>query len=402
MTLWTMALCGTFLAGGVTVAFAQGPALPPEPPTPARAQVGPFSIRPTLIVRDVGFDSNVFNDAQDPESDFTATVGARLDVGARLSRLQGTFSSLYEYVYFQTFETERGSNRGVEGRLDLLGRVRPYGTAGILTSHDRPTAEIDERANRQQSHVETGVSAAVGSRTTMFVAYRHTDAAYAADELFRGVSLADELNGTGDVVAVGADMVLTPLTTLSVHGDRAQDRFEHSPDRDADSSRFGVTATFNPLALISGRASIGVRTFHPRSSQLAPFTGMTAAVAVGYAFGDAMRLQLTVDRDLRYSFERHTPYYVSTGGRMTFTRQLMGNLDGEVFAGAERMAYEARLDAPAVAETDRVRILGGGVGYRVAGPARLAINIDQTTRSSPAPTREYSRRRLYTTLTYGF
>jgi hypothetical protein len=36
----------------------------PEPPDPAenaRVRMGPFSVRPTLIIRDVGVDSNVFN-----------------------------------------------------------------------------------------------------------------------------------------------------------------------------------------------------------------------------------------------------------------------------------------------------------------------------------------------------
>jgi hypothetical protein len=105
---------------------------------------------------------------------------------------------------------------------------------------------------------------------------------------------------------------------------------------------------------------------------------------------------------LRYSFEQLTPYYISTGGRLAITKRVVGNLDGQVFAGLERISYEARLDAPPVSESDRIRILGAGVGYRVGNGARLALNFDQMRRSSPAEDREYSRGRLYTTLTYGF
>ena len=62
----------------------------PEPPDPAenaRVRMGPFSVRPTLIIRDVGIDSNVFNASGIPQEDFSFTAGARVDVGVRLNRI---------------------------------------------------------------------------------------------------------------------------------------------------------------------------------------------------------------------------------------------------------------------------------------------------------------------------
>jgi hypothetical protein len=286
----------------------------------------------------------------------------------------------------------------------LLGRLRPYVAAGITNSHERPTAEIDARAERQQSHAALGVNIAAFSRTAFNAGYRHSSIAFADDETFRGVSLSDELNGHADALTFGADMELTPLTTVSLHGERLQERFAVSSERDANSYKFGVTATLQPLALISGRASVGVRAFRPLSPVLDDFTGLTAAIAVGYTLPKDARLNVSFDRDLRYSFEQLTPYYVSTGGRVTVTKRLMGNLDGQAFAGFERIGYEARLDAPPPADagTDSVRLFGVGVGYRLGDGARLAINFDHTTRSSLAPDREYSRGRVYTTLNYGF
>lgn len=391
-------LLTVFLIGGVPAAVLAQPT-----PDNARAQIGPFSLNPQLILRDVGTDSNVFNEAADPKRDFTATVGAKLDVTARLSRLHGTYTSFYEYMYFKQYTSERGSNRGAEGRADiLLGRVRPYIAGGITSSNDRPTAEIDERAHRQQTHVAGGLSVAPFSRTTLNVGYRHSRVDYADDERFRGVRLADELNGTADSITYGVDVELSPLTAVSLHGEQSQERFESSPERDADSYRAGITATLQPLALISGRASIGVRAYRPLSSLVREFTGLTAAVAVGYSLRTETRLNLTVDRDLRYSFEQLTPFYVSTGGRLTLTQRVIGGVDAQAFGGLERIAYEARLDASVPAGSDRVRTLGGGIGYRIGDGARLALNLDHTERSSPAGERQYSRRRLYTTLTYGF
>jgi hypothetical protein len=387
-----------------SAAGAQPPPPPAEPSTPARVEVGPLSLRPALILRDVGFDSNVFNTPEGGDGDFTATFGAKVDVGVRSSRIQGTYSSFYEYIYFQTFRSERGANRGTDGRVDfLLGRVKPYLTAGLSHSHERPSAEIDTRPLRVQSSVGFGTSVAAFSRTTFAAGYRRGTVDYADEETFRGVRLADQLNGSNDAVVFGADVELSPLTTVSIHGERSQERFDFSPDRDADSYRYGVTATLHPLALISGRASIGVRAFRPLSHQVRDFTGLTAAIAVAYAHRDETRLALTIDRDLRFSFAEETPYYISTGGRVTLTHRLFGNLDGQALAGVERIAYEPRLDvADAGGERDTVATAGGGIGYRLDDGSRLGFNIDRAVRSSPAAGREYTRLRMYGTLTYGF
>lgn len=401
-----LALATVLLAVGARAALAQGPQVPVEPATPPAMQVGPVSLRPSFILREVGYDSNVFHRPEGgEEGDFTATIGAKVDVGIRAPRIRTSYSSFYEYLYFQEFVGERGSNRGAEGRLDVLfGRLRPYAEAGVRLSHERPSAEIDERALRRLTTLSVGTSFAAFSRTSLYAGYRHMATDFADGELFRGVRLADELNGTSDGLTFGADFELSPLTTVSVHGERTEERFDIATDRDANSYRYGVTATTQPLALIAGRASLGLRAFRPLSGQIRDFTGLTAAVAVSYALKEQTRIGLNVDRDLRYSYSEETPYFISTGARLTLTQRLAGNVDGQVFGAMERIAYQPRLDlAPVrVPETDTGRTLGSGIGYRLGDGSRIAINVDRTVRTSPAAEREYSRRRVYATLNYGF
>lgn len=402
---WRSVVVAMLVFGGSAGAAVAQPAPPlPEPTIPSRLQVGPLGIRPALILREVGYDSNVLNEKSGDQGDFTATFGARVDIGARVTRVAASYSSFYEYLYFQDLEAERGSNRGAEGRADfLLGRLRPHVMAGIRKSHDRPNAEIDARALRQQSTLGFGLAAVAMSRTTLNVAYRRHATDYADDESFRGVRLADELNADTGSITYGADFELSPLTTLSVHGEELRERFTLSPDRDANSHRYGVTALLNPLALISGRATLGVAAFRPLNPLEREFTGLIAAVAVGYVFQDESRVGLTVDRDVRHSFVEETPYYLATGIRGTYSQRLVRNFDAQVMAGWDRIAYEARLDADDVAsQRDRVRTVGAGVGVRLGDDARVGINFDYTVRSSPVASREYSRGRALATMTYGF
>lgn len=383
-------------------AAAQTHPAPPDPAENARVRLGPVSVRPTLIVRDVGVDSNVFNESGEPREDFSATVGAKVDVGMRVNRVVATYTSTYEYMYFQEFTSERGSNGGSEGRVDfLLGRLRPHVFASLLDSHERPNAEIDARARRRESSYGAGVGVLLFAHTSLTAGYKHDSATYSADELFAGVRLADVLDAETETLTGGVELELTPLTSLSFNVERSEDRFLRLPERDAESRRYGATVTFQPAALIAGRAQVAYRQFDPRSSDIPDMSGFVAAVSLSYAFRDQTHVKVTMDRDIRYSFADLTPYYLSTAGGVTVTQRIRGPFDVQVVAASERLAYEARAGAVEGARRDTQQTLGGGIGYRLGDHSRLSINIEHTERSSPAEGRSYTRRRIIGSLTYG-
>jgi hypothetical protein len=384
-------------------ARAQTDPAPAEPEREARIRIGPVFMRPTFILRDVGVDSNVFNENGDVQQDFSATTGAKLDTWLRMNRVIATFATTYEYVYFKEFKSERGSNRDADGRVDfLLGRLRPFAFASVADSHERPNSEIDARARRRATRYGGGAGLLLFAHTSLTASYRRSAATYSDDEVFGGVALADALNTETETITGGVDLELTPLTSVSFDVEQVKDRFPRSPHRDADTRRYGATVTFDPAALISGRATIAYRDYQPRSSDIPEMDGIAASVAVAYSFRDQLRLALSLDHDIRYSFADVTPYYLSTAGRLTVTQRIHGPVDVQVVGGGDRLRYEPRAEAGVEARADTLRILGGGIGYRLGDNSRIAVNIEHTERSSPVEERRYTRRRIFGSLTYGF
>jgi hypothetical protein len=384
-------------------AGAQTYPAPPDPAEDARVQMGPVSVRPTFILRDVGVDSNVFNESGTPQQDFTVTAGAKVDVGIRFERVLASYTSTYEYMYFQKFKSERGSNRGSEGRIDfLLGRFRPHVMASLIDSHERPNTEIDARAQRRQSAYGGGVGILLFAHTSLKASYRRSAATYSDDDIFGGVRLADTLNTETETYTGGLEMELTPLTSLAFNVETSEDRFTRTPGRDAETRRYGATVTFQPAALIAGRAQIAYRDFRPRSLDMPEMSGLAASLALSYSFRDQTRIAATFDHDIRYSFADLTPYYLSTAGRLTVTQRIHGPVDVQILGGADRLEYEPREGAGGAARGDRLRTVGGGVGYRIRENSRLAVNLEHTERSSPVEERRYARRRIFGSFTYGF
>src|SRR5688572_16127105 len=72
-------LLAVLFAAAAAVPTAAPFAPPPAPDAPI-IQAGPFGISPTLLLRELGRDENVFNERDNPKGDFTFTVVPRAEV----------------------------------------------------------------------------------------------------------------------------------------------------------------------------------------------------------------------------------------------------------------------------------------------------------------------------------
>jgi hypothetical protein len=383
-------------------------------PAPARAQsqaaeaieampirLGPLGLRPSVSITNVGNDSNVFNDAEHPQEDFTATIAPRLVARLRGGRLTLSYGSGADMVYFKKFTSERSVNSTTDVRLDgNLGRVQPYASIGWVATRERLNAEIDLRTPRTQRTLAGGVRMLLASRTALVVSARRFTLDFDEGALFKGVDLARTLNSRTDSADAALQLLLTPLTTLSMTTSLQRDRFEAAPERDSDTLRLLPALQFDPTTLIRGSVAVGYRRFRPLTPELPDYSGLLVQAGVGYTLLGRTKFDLDLTRDVQYSFEDVEPYYLATGGRLTVTHQLVGPLDLQAFGGGQSLAYRQRGISGDV-RRDQVHSYGGGAGYRLRNTMRLGVTWETHRRQSALNDRDYVRRRIYASLTYG-
>ena len=155
------------------------------------------------------------------------------------------------------------------------------------------------------------------------------------------------------------------------------------------------------FALIRGSAFVGFRNLTPVEGGILPaFSGMTADVDVAYTAPTQTRINIAVDRDVQYSYEDPSPYYVQTGWTATVTQRVIGRWDVQFSGGRDRLAYESLL--PVDARTDYINRYGGGIGYAIGDQLRAGFDVHSYNRSSIDPTREYGVVRAGVSVTYGY
>lgn len=389
-------VCG--LLSGRAASAGQSPA---DAVPPGTVMLGPIRLTPSLTVKDLGVDDNVFNEEVDPKQDFTFTVSPRADVLLRVRRMKLSYLATTDYVYYRTYRSERGTNTSSLGRVDFdLGFLKPYATVQGVNTKSRPNAEIDVRARHHDLTYGAGVAIRVASRTSLVVNGTRNTLAYEPDaESFRGFDLSRSFDGSRHAVDGGVSIALTPITTFAVTVAREQQRFDLSPDRDSDTWRVSPTVTFSPTGLLTGSATVGYRRFHTLSAALPDYSGLVSIVGIGATIYGRHQMQATFNRDVQYSYDLTTPYYLGTGGTLTWTTAIAGPFDVRGTAGRYLMDYKT---GGALTGSDKTTVYGVGLGYRFANRARIGVNTDWSRRdSNRSAQRDYRNHRIFAGLTWG-
>jgi hypothetical protein len=374
-----------------------------EPEPPGRWQAGMLHVTPLVEVRDIGIDTNLFNEAVDPKSDFTfvASPQAKASVGFPVGRL--TFGSQVDLVYFQRYDTERSVNTNTNLGFELpINRLQLRGVASYLNARRRQNSEIDARVRGTEADVVLGGAVQVSGVTTLGLEVRGTRIAYNGDPVFDGEHLPSRLDRDETRLRTSFRYSVTPLTTLVAHTDLERWRFGLSPLRDANSFRVFPGVEFDASALLSGRAYLGYRMFDSLDPTLPTFKGLVGSLDLTYTLREATRLSIIFDRDLTYSYRRDRPYYLLTSWTGSVRQKLGSGMEVEARGGVETLDYSVASDGTSISPPEDVYRYGVRLSYALGQNSRILVNLAHRNRTSSIDRRNYQALQAGVSAIYGF
>jgi hypothetical protein len=187
----------------------------------------------------------------------------------------------------------------------------------------------------------------------------------------------------------------------------SRERFQFERVRNATSVRITPGLELNPRALVSGRAYVGFRSFRGVSAGLRDYSGAVSTVGLTYRLRHRTGLGVTADRDVYYSYDAKTPYYVlnTYGGSV---RQDVGSR-WHVVASALR----SRLDYRNLVRVGVAPPLAGSRDYvwnysvvpelELGKNLRAGLTVSYATRRGTVPLlRDFDGLRVGMTASYGF
>ena len=378
---------------------------------------GPFYLSPRVLLKELGFDSNVYNTALVQEEDFTFTLTPQSDIALPVARRALLLLNAgADLLYFQKNDSQRALNPAVAGRAELyLRRLTLFARGEYVNTRERANYEIDLRARHLDTSAGGGVVLRLSSKTSFEAGVHQSRVEYERNALADLTGLKQALDRNSEGYDAALHHRFTPLTSMVVKYETFDDRFPLSPERDATSYRILPGVEFKPRALINGRASVGYRSFTPSNPAVPPFSGPVADVSLSYTLWSSTTFGVTGGRDIAYSFEAATPYFVDNSVGLSIRRALSARFDVTLTGARHRYQYRP----PVVVPPNEVDVFGeqitridtndnytAGLGYWIKRQTRVGIGASYWTRRSTVDllfrSRAYDRFRVGLTVDYGF
>ncbi len=360
---------------------------------------------PRFALRDLGIDSNVFNESATPSRDVVAVVVPGLDTTMRVGAARLLSRTLAEWSYFQKSAGQRAVNLNQLGRVDVeFTRLSPYVEAAYLRSRHRPNLEIDERVLHKTGTMAAGVLVAVGPRTTLDVGARRTRVDF-GDPTDGNQFVASQLNRRTDQASLEGRLALSALTTITASAHHRRDRFEFDTRRDSDNVVVTGGVELKPSALLSGTARAGFRRLDAKHPLTPDQSSLVAAVRVSYILLEQTRFSLQLDRDIEYSFDGDWPYFIATSALLEIKQAVGFVWDVVARGGRSELDYRRFLTTEPIAAAgrrDRVVTVGIGAGRHLGDDVRVGVDLNRDRRESPVAGRSYTGYRVGGSVTYGY
>ena len=372
-------------------------------PTAGVLSMGLVKLAPGLVIREIGWDSNVFDEteAEGPKDDFV--LAAMPDV-AMFSRLRFFKLSAYagsELNYYRQYQSEQSIGHAVRGRVDLLlSRVRPFVGGGQTKTRTRPNGEITARANRKEEELSGGIAFELGAHSSVYGTTIRTKSSF-RDAFEENVDLGRSLTREGVEYSGGIRTDLTPLAALTVTAGVREDTFRFLPLRNADSRIASATLKIDAAAVVTGSVMVGFNDFKAVDPKVKPFRGLTGSAVLAYSLLEVGRLALIATRRQEYSFDAAEAYYLENAISLVYNHRLFGAVDAQV--RGSRAVYDYGFYEATPPHTDTLDTVEGGVGYNLRNRTRVSLNYEYARRRSPAlADRNYNRRRAFLAWNFAF
>ena len=400
---------GTALAAAslVLVIAATAAAQEPDPRSTARLRLGPVAIAPTVTLRDLGVDTNVYNEGvSEPVKDFAFTVVPAFTAIVGPRNASFTLRSVTDLVYFARQTSERSVNQDLAASARVtLNRISPFAEAAYLNTRQRVWQEIDARARHVQRRGAAGVGIAVTPKIGLDFRGELWRMAFDGDATFDDHDLAEELNREMRTLSGTLRYMATPLTSILFSSEVATTRFTRAAFRDTDTRQFQAGLELHPRALVSGTVRVGYQRFRPRSSQVPEFAGFTGGGSVSYRLRGATTFGFLFNRSIDFSYLHEEPYYVREGYGVSVRRQVSARWDVEVSGERSRHGYRrlaTATDGRTEGHVDRLLSAGVTVGHDLGPSTRVTTGLSYVDRSSDFSDRQFDGVRVGTSIVYGF
>src|SRR5262245_16586418 len=319
--------------------------LPPPPPRRpiGQVKVGAWTLTPSVLLTNIGVDTNVYNSNGQPKSAFTATFGPVLDAAYNSRVLTFNATVTAGYIYYSTFSNQGGFSPSLllAANYRLSRRVDLFSNNFMTSTKSRPSIEIDTRSRRVTTDNGIRIGFALSRKLRLEVEQRYNRNQYDENALYRGIALAGPLNERTTTFSGTLKYKLTPYTEVRMVMLTDNVEYPLAFVRDGRGTEYAGGVEFNPRALLSGDLQIGYRRFRSRSPLQPDYNGPVYDGRIMFTPGESTGVMFGLHKGMMPSYSPLTPYYVLSQYEGNLLQRLSRRFDTGLNVTYYDMGYRA-------------------------------------------------------------
>ncbi len=382
-----------------------------------RLRIGPLRIFPSIEIRDIGYDSNVYQMPTgeiNPISDYTVTAGVGLDVNLLYRNwVILSFSEHPQYVYYFNVKNLRALNNSFssEMRTLILNRFVLSGRYGQSREKRRPSSEFDVPINEEVIGGSGSFFYETSPRTSFGFSWAANTIRY--DNVLlpeEGINAADALDR--DVKSGNFEFYykIFSESLFFVRIGYFESNFEdiEAQWRNAYSYEVLSGIEFPLLGRVRGTLSLGYRKLLPREESIERFTGLIGHTSLEFRTGRFI-FRLQYNRDFQFSFSSRNAYFIENryGLGISFYLTSFLRLDSDVLYGINNYPHPFTVIGPGgqleeIHRRDIIRTYTTGLVFRIFRNIGTGVTFNYFERKPNYWERGRERWLVGGSLTYGF
>jgi hypothetical protein len=278
----------------------------------APLKIGPLHVRTEIVLRDVGYDSNVYGTPDHQVGDYGLTFGPQVTAYWPVNRrLLVVVTESPQYAFFVNTRSERAWNNAARGEVYLsLNRLLFSLGLGLNDAKQRWNSESDARPRVKQDLAFGSVLWQVSSKMSLSLGFRRTT--YRFEDLdSSGGAFSKRLDHDERFVEATGYYQWSSKGRLSLEAQSGSFDFSDVSDLNNSSTRrLSAGFEFSPARQISGSVRLGYRWISPRLAEREAYGGIVGDASLSARLSRFVKARVSFTRDLPFSFVYSETYYI--------------------------------------------------------------------------------------------
>lgn len=362
-------------------------------------RIGPFRLRPQLLLRDIRYTDNVYGvrDGEEKVEDYGATLAAGtrwiLPFGPK-AYIRGGILPAY------TWSAELPERRFLGGTYDvsaiaLFNRLTVEGSSGISKGLTAPSVETEVEVIRDLSWYGLDAELDLSGYISLFGSAHSQNLEHDSGAIEAGpASFASSLDREDTAVRAGIRYRLTSFLDFSLAAERSRTSFDVSPGGRNNSSDAVLLGMHYERPRSYLNLTVGQREYEPDGpSSIEPFDETVGSYFAALATGGPVEIQGFGRREVSYSLSQNTLFILGNhhglGAILRAGERIRVRITGELGSNDYRSGPQSV--EPILRRIDDVTTYGAGLDIRLYRNVALTFfvyesvydsNIDEFDRST--------------------